>query len=153
MTTQKEIDDFLAGKTLALAGASRGGRKFGNTILKELLAKGYEVLPVHPVAAEIDGVPCFSSFGALPKRVEGVVLVVPPAQTEQLVRDAAAAGIRRVWMQQGAQSPEALRLCQENGISAIAGECILMFAQPSAFIHRFHRWLWGILGKLPQAES
>jgi len=31
----------------------------------------------------------------------------------------------------------------------IHGECILMFARPAG-IHWFHRWLWGVLGRLPQ---
>jgi predicted CoA-binding protein len=66
------------------------------------------------------------------------------------VRDAAAAGIRRVWMQQGAESEAAIRFCAENGISAVHGECILMFAEPAAFYHRMHRWVWGLLGKLPR---
>lgn len=144
------IDDFLAQKTLALVGASRGGRKFGNAVLKELLAKGYEVLPVHPEAAAIGGVACSPSLAKLPKEVDGLVLVVPPSQTEKLVKEAAAAGIKRIWMQRGAESPEALRLCRENGIAVVHGECILMFAEPTVSVHRFHRWLWGVLGKLPK---
>jgi len=73
-----------------------------------------------------------------------------PAQAEQVVRDAAAAGIRRVWLQQGAESATAIRFCEEHGISAVHGECILMFAEPAAFSHRAHRWVWKLLGKLPR---
>jgi hypothetical protein len=32
---------------------------------------------------------------------------------------------------------------------AVHGECILMFAEPAAFFHRAHRWIWRMLGKLP----
>jgi len=53
-------------------------------------------------------------------------------------------------MQQGAESQAAIRFCEERDISAIHGECILMFADPTAFHHRMHRWAWGILAKLPQ---
>jgi len=149
MTRQEAVEDFLAQQVLALAGASRGGKKFGNTILKELNAKGYEVLLVHPEAAEIDGTPCFPSLAALPKPVGGLVLVVPPAQAAQLVNEAAELGIPRIWVQQGASSPEAIRLCEAKGIGAVHGECILMFARPARGVHRFHHWLWGVLGKLP----
>lgn len=31
----------------------------------------------------------------------------------------------------------------------VHGECILMFADPKG-IHRFHHWLRGLLGKLPE---
>jgi len=75
---------------------------------------------------------------------------VPPAETEQVVQEAAAAGIRRVWMQQGAESEAAIRFCEEHGMSVVHGECILMFAQPVDSVHRLHRWIWRLLGKLPQ---
>jgi predicted CoA-binding protein len=88
-------------------------------------------------------------LSVLPEPVGGVLIVVPPAETEKVVRDAAQVGIRRVWMQQGAESETAIRFCEENGISAVHGECILMFAQPAGF-HRLHRWVWGLLGKLPR---
>ncbi len=150
MTRRETIEAFLSQKVLALAGASRSGRKFGNVVLRELKAKGYEVRVVHPEAAEIDGVPCFSSLAALPSGIGGLVLVVPPAQAAQLVQEAAEAGIPRIWMQQGSSSPEALRTCEEQGLSVIHGECILMFAQPTAGVPRLHRWLWGVLGRLPR---
>ena len=151
MTRSDAVDDFLAQKALALAGASRGGKKFGNALLRELRTKGHEVLPVHPEVGEIDGVPCAASLAALPKPVGGLVVVVNPAQAAGLVREAAAAGIPRIWMQQGSSSPEALALCEELGIEAIHGECLLMFARPVQGVHGFHRWLRGFFGKLPRS--
>jgi len=34
-------------------------------------------------------------------------------------------------------------------MSVIAGECILMFAEPASFGHRAQRWVKGVLGRLP----
>lgn len=144
------VDAFVAQKTLALAGASRSGKKFGNTVLKDLRAKGYTVYPVHPEAKEIDGVPCVPSIAALPEAVGGLIAVLPPERTGTIVREAHAAGIPRVWMQQGAQSDEAIAYCRDNGIDAVHGECILMFAGPVEGVHGFHRWLWKVFGKLPK---
>jgi predicted CoA-binding protein len=152
MTTQASVEGFLAEKTLAIAGVKRNGSGFGNSVLKDLTGKGYEVLPVHPNADEVSGVRCYPSLAELPKTVGGVVLVVPPPQTEKLVREAKDAGIARIWMQQGAESTEAIRLCEENGIDVVHGECIMMFAQPTG-IHKFHRWINGVFGKLPAADS
>lgn len=150
MTSRAAIEEFLSQKTLALVGASRKGKHFGNTVLKELRRKGWEVLTVHPEVRDIDETPCFRAVADLPPRVGGLVLVVPPEQTERLVAEAAAAGIRRVWMQRGAASPKAVAFCAEHGISVIHGECILMFAEPSGRLHRLHRGLRGLVGKLPQ---
>lgn len=150
MTSRAAIDEFLAQKTVALVGVSRGGKGFGNTVLKALRRRGREVLPVHPEARDIDGVPCFRAVADLPARVGGLVLVVPPAQTEKLVAEVAAAGIRRVWMQRGAESPGAVAFCAANGVSAIHNECILMFAEPVGRIHRLHRTIRGLLGRMPK---
>ncbi len=149
MTSKAAVEDFLAQKTLAVVGVSREGGKFGNMARKELDAKGYQVFPVHPHVDAIDGERCYPSLSALPEAVGGVLIVVPPQETEKVVRDVAAAGIRRVWMQQGAESQAAIQFCEEQGISAIHGECIMMFAEPASF-HRLHRWIWGLLGKLPE---
>jgi len=150
MTNKETIQDILSQRKLAIVGLSRSGKKFGNMIYKELTAKGYTLYPVHPDAETIDGARCYPSLAALPEAVGGVVVCVPPAQTEQVVREAAQAGIRRVWMQQGAESPAAIQFCAENGLSEVHGECIMMFAEKVSFPHSIHRWVWKLIGKLPQ---
>ena len=151
MTTQASVESFLAQKTLAIAGVSRTGKGFGNAVIRDLTGKGYEMHPVHTEVDEVGGFRCFRSISDLPKEVGGLVLVVPPDQTEKLVRQAKDAGISRVWMQQGAESAEAIRYCEENGIDAVHGECVMMFAQPTG-VHRIHRWVNGVFGKLPSEE-
>ena len=148
MISMHAIDVFLAQEVLALAGVSRSGKKFGNKVLEDLTRKGYEILPVHPQTTEIGGVPCYPSLADLPSKVGGLVLVVPPQQTERLVREAHETKITRVWMQPGAESDDAIDFCRESGIEAIHGECIMMHADPRG-IHKAHRWLRGALGKLP----
>ncbi|MFB0515142.1 MAG: CoA-binding protein [Candidatus Neomarinimicrobiota bacterium] len=117
---------------------------------RELKARGYRLFPIHPAAESLEGDRCYPNLSTLPETVGGVLIVVPPDQTAQVVRDITAAGISRVWMQQGAESQAAIRYCQKNGISTVHGECILMFAEPLKFYHKPHRWLWRLLGKLPR---
>lgn len=150
MTSKAAVDDFVAQRALAVVGVSRSGKKFGNAIYRELKAKGYRVFAVHPQAPEVEGERAYPSLTALPGAVGGVVICVPPAQAEQVVHDAAGAGIRRVWLQQGAESEAAVRFCQEQGLSVVAGECIMMSVAPVAFPHSMHRWVWRLLGKLPR---
>jgi predicted CoA-binding protein len=151
MTTSRQpIEDFLAQRTIALVGLSRSGKKFGNMALRELRAKGYTVHAVHPTAEAIDGVPCFPDLACLPEPVGGVLTVVPPAETEKVVAAAHETGIARVWMQQGSESPAAIRFCEEHGMTVVHHECVLMFAEPAGWFHRAHRWVWGCLGKLPR---
>jgi predicted CoA-binding protein len=143
-TNRATIDAFVAQPALALVGASRRGKKFGNIALRELRSHGYRVYPVHPLAASIDGVRCFRSLADLPETVGGLVLSVPPEQAVTAVRSAAAAGIHRVWLQQGSASPYVVTVCRELGIEPVVDECILMFASPKG-IHRAHRWIHDLL--------
>ena len=103
---------------------------------------------VHWSAGVIDGDRCYGSFAELPEAVDAVLVVVPPSQAVGVVREASAAGVHHVWLQQGAESPEALAVCRELGVEAVAGECILMFAKPTTY-HKAHHWMWRLLGKLP----
>jgi predicted CoA-binding protein len=149
MTTKASVEKIMSKKRLAIAGVSRTGGKFGNTILKKLDAIGYEMSVIHHEVKEIRGHQCASSLAEVADKVEGLILVTPPKQTEKLVKEAAAAGIDNVWMQQGAESKEAIAFCKENNINAVHGECVMMFAEPAG-IHKFHRWLRGVFGRLPK---
>lgn len=150
MASRAAVEEFLGQRTLALVGASRSGRGMGNAVLKELRAKGWKVLPVHPEAASLEGEPCVATLSALPEPVGGVIVSVPPATATRVVREAAAAGVKRVWLQRGAQSSEAEQAARDAGMTLVSGECILMFAEPTGGVHRFHRTLRRWFGTLPR---
>jgi len=149
MNSKKTVEEFLAQKKIAVVGVSRKKTKFGNAIYRELKQKGYYVFPINPNIKEYEGVICYPDLYSLPEKIDAVVINVPPEQTEKVVREAKETGVTKVWLQQGSQSENAVKYCEENGIDCVSNECILMFAQPSAFIHRAHKWVWGVLGKLP----
>ena len=149
MNSKKAVEEFLAQKKIAVVGVSRKKAKFGNAIYRELKQKGYNVFPVNPNMQTFEGDACYPGLLSIPEKVDAVIVNVPPVQTEKVVKEATQAGINKVWLQQGSQSDTAVKYCEENGIDCVSNECILMFAQPSAFIHRAHKWVWGVLGKLP----
>jgi predicted CoA-binding protein len=127
MNVQERIDDFLAAGPFAVAGASTNREKYGNKVLRCYLQHGLEVYAVNPRAETIEGVPCFPDLRALPAGVRGLSIITPPAITEELVEEAAAVGIRRLWMQPGAESARAIRRAEELGLSVIAGgPCLLV---------------------------
>lgn len=148
MTSAQSIEAFLDNPSIAVVGVSRSGRGFGNAACRSLRAQGYRVYPVNWSAPTIDGMRCYSRLSELPERVNAVLVVVPPPQAVDVIRDAAAVGIRHVWLQQGAESAEAVRIGGELGVDVVAGECILMFARPTG-IHKAHRWLRQVTHRLP----
>jgi len=125
MVSKERLDAFVRGYCWAVVGASKDRSKFGNITFRELKRRGKQVYPVNPKASEVEGETCYPNLAALPEPVERVLIVVPPKRGEQVVKEAAAAGISKVWFQPGAESDAALAYCEAHGIEAIAGHCIL----------------------------
>ena len=143
----KEIELFLESKRIAVLGASQTGKKMGNTIVDDLTKKGYEVFLVHPAAKAIDGRECHSNLTELKGQVDGAVFCIPPHKSMQAVKDAAKAGLSKLWLQQGSHSPEVLALANKLGLTVVAGKCIMMYAEPVKSIHKFHQTVNKIFGK------
>ena len=127
MTTSERIQDFLAAGPFAVAGASKNRDKFGNKVLRTYLQRGMEVYAINPRAETIEGVASYPDVASLPADVGALSIVTPPEITEQIVEQAAARGIRHLWMQPGAESERALERAEELGLSVIAGgPCLLV---------------------------
>lgn len=144
------IQEFISGKRIAVVGASRYKEKnrFGNMAATELKRRGYEVCLVHPLAKAIDGEAAYPSLSALQGRVDGVLVSVPAEKGADVLREAAAVGLRNVWVQNGGESPELIRLGEELKLNLVTGKCILMYAQPVRGFHRIHRFIARLSGQL-----
>jgi predicted CoA-binding protein len=145
---KRTIEEFVNCKRLAVVGVSRDEKKFGSMAYLELKERGYDLVPVHPDLPSFAGETCYPRLQAIPQPVDGAVVIVSPARVSDVLRDAAAAGVTRVWIQQGAESPEALALADELGLSVAHNACILMYAQPVRGFHKFHRAIVKLFGKL-----
>lgn len=144
------INDFLAPRKMAMAGASRNPKKFGGYVFNELQQKGFELYPVNPNADEIQGVKCYHTIESLPAGVDRLLVVTSKSDTELVAQQAINKGIKMVWVQQGAESPESLKLLEDAGIPVISKKCIMMFAGPVKGVHGFHRFLVKSFGKFPK---
>jgi predicted CoA-binding protein len=144
------VDEFMAGKTLAVLGVTRKRGRFGAVIFRTLREKGYRVFPVNPSAETIEGEPCYATPADLPEPVDGAVLIVNRRHTPEAVRGCIDASVPRIWIQPESRSLEGERLAEAAGVSVISGECILLFAEPAGFIHRVHRGIRRMLGRMPR---
>lgn len=143
--------EFLSQKRIAVVGVSRT-RGFGNTIMRILEERGYNVFPINANADTIEGRQCFRSLLHLPEPVDAVVAVVPPVQTSTVVDDCIRLGIKHLWMQQGSESRESIARADSAGINVVHHACIIMYAHPRG-IHKLHRWIHDIfVGKVRASE-
>ena len=149
MTTLKQINEFLDSQPIALVGASRNPKKFGYTDFKELKEKGMKIIPVNPLADEIMGEKSYPNVKMLPPEVQSIIVFTKKDQTASVIRDAKERGIKHIWIQQMADSKEALAELKDSGINYISGECILMHFRPHS-IHKFHGTLKKFFGRFPK---
>jgi predicted CoA-binding protein len=126
MVDRERLNQFLRGEIWAVVGASDDRSKFGNITFRELKRRGKRVFPVNRRAAQVEGETAYATLSDVPGHVDRVLIVVPPKQSETVVREADEAGIDSVWFQPGAESVAALAYCEAHGMTAISGHCILM---------------------------
>ena len=149
MATKTAVDSFISQPSFAVVGVSRNPQKFGTMAYKDLKAKGMRVFPVNDKVETIEGDKCYPDLNSLPEKGGGVLVTVQPPQAVNVVEQAYTAGIQNVWLQQGSESPAAIKFGQEHNMNLVTGECIFMFAHPQ-FPHTMHRGVWGLIGKLPK---
>lgn len=129
---QDEIQNLVNQRTWAVVGASNSPQKFGRRIFDSLKAKGYEVYAVNPnePAGLDDGTPTYPSVRDLPVVPAVVDVVVPPQFGRQIVDDCVARGVKSVWFQPGAESPEAVAHAEAQGLTVIwGGACAMIEAK------------------------
>ena len=127
MTIEKQLEQFLSSPVFAVVGASTNRDKNGNKVLRCYQQNDRPVIPVHPQEKQIETVDCVASVIDLPDDVESLSIITPPRITEKVVELAAAKGIKHLWMQPGAESPAAVKYCEQQGLSIIAdGSCLLV---------------------------
>jgi acyl-CoA synthetase (NDP forming) len=95
-----ELEKLIKPQSIAVVGASERPDAIGTRVIRNLRRFGYggRIYPVNPRYAEVEGLPCVPSLSVLPERVDAAFLAVPAAQGPDLVDEAAAAGIRAVFM-------------------------------------------------------
>lgn len=149
MASLKQIEDFMASTPIAMVGVSRNPKKFGQAAFKELRVKGLDLIPVNPHSEEILGAKAYKDVKSLPPEVKGIIIMTKKDQTAGIIRDAAAKGIKNIWIQQMADSKEAFKELEGTDINYVTGECILMHYKPHS-VHKFHKGIRKFFGVFPK---
>lgn len=138
------VRDFLAQKKIAVVGVSDKRDTGCNLGYRKFKAAGYTVSAVNPRLSIFEGDPCYPDLKAIPQKPEAVFILASPKVTDQIVQQCVELGIKHVWMHcvMGTKpglasgissvSPEAVRVCRENGIAVIPGTCPNQYLNPDA---------------------
>ncbi len=86
------------------------------------------VTPINPKGGSIEGVNAASRLSDMvTSETAGacaVSIITPPAVTTTIVQEAYSAGITRIWMQPGSESPEAVSFGKEHNMTVVHDYCI-----------------------------
>ena len=111
---------------IAIVGASANPDKYGYKVSKDLIDKGYKVFLVNPHGGEILGRAVHQKISDIDAIIDAVVFVTQPTVTEQVLEEVKDKGIKKVWMQPGSESSDAISFCKKNGIECIHNACVML---------------------------
>jgi hypothetical protein len=151
------VQDFLSQKHIAVVGVSDKRETGCNLAYNKFKAAGYTVSAVNPRLTTFQDDPCYPDLQSIPDKPDAVFILTNPRVTEQVVQQCVALGVKHVWMHcmLGTKpslaasitsvSPDAVRLCRENGIAVIPGACPNQYLKPD-FGHAMMRGIFRALG-------
>lgn len=150
LISKQRIDHFLDCQSMAIVGASRNEKSFSAQVAKHLNELGYNLWYVNPAFEPQEAKDRrLSAVALLPDHVKHLLVLTPKKQTQSVVQQAIDKGIRDLWIQQQSETPEALKLSQENNLNTVHHQCIFMFTEPTG-IHKFHHRVKKFFGTLPK---
>jgi predicted CoA-binding protein len=106
-------------RIVAVIGASSDRHKFGNKALRAFRDRGDIAIPINPKETEVEGEKSYASVLDVPGPIDMATMYVAPAVGVKLLEDIAQKGIREVWFNPGADSPEVVERARALGLTPI----------------------------------
>ena len=116
-------------RRVAVIGASTNPAKAAHTIPERLQHLGFRVLPVHPTAKEVLGVPTVRELRDLPEPPQVVDVFRPAEEAPEIARQAVEVGAKVLWLQTGITSPDAREIAREGGLAYLEDRCMATEAE------------------------
>lgn len=124
-TAREHARDVLAGaRTIAVVGFSTAPDKPSHRAPMELVRRGFNVIPVHPTATEVAGIPAVSALDQITEHVDLVDVFRPASEGADVARQAVAIGADALWLQLDIRSPEARQIATDAGLEYVEDECV-----------------------------
>lgn len=120
-----EADILKKYHTIAVVGLASNPEKPSHWVTEYMMEQGYRIIPVNPDETEVFGLTCYPSLAAVPEPVDFVDVFRRPQFCPDVARDAAAAGAKVLWLQQGIVSPEAKQIAEEAGMTFVQDRCVM----------------------------
>lgn len=117
---------------VVVLGASPKPARYSNQVVRTLKSHGYTVIPVHPKAATIEGIPVTPSLYEIPHPVHTLTLYVGPEHSQKLIDGIVALTPGRVIFNPGTESAELEARLHQAQIPVVHG-CTLVMLETGTF--------------------
>lgn len=123
---QRNIDEMLSQKKWAIYGISPDESKFGYKIPLRMLEHGYEIVGINKKYAgqEIGGIKVLASLSEIEGGVDCIDVIVNPKISLQVIEEAKAQGIERIWFQPGTWDEEVLKKAEAASMKVVHEACV-----------------------------
>jgi len=109
----------------AIIGATNNKAKYGYKVFKDLIDKGFQVIPINPNYKEVAGIDCYPDLISLNERPDVVVLMVSEENAQKIIQDCLDLELDRIWFQPGSEFESAVTQAQEAGFDIMVDKCIM----------------------------
>jgi predicted CoA-binding protein len=116
-------------KRIAVFGASPKAARPSYRVMRYLVEKGYEIIPIRPGVKEILGKRCYPRVQDVPGPIDLALIFRRAEEVLPLVDEAIAKGAKAFWMQEGIINPEAFLRAQEAGLRVVMDRCMYKESQ------------------------
>ncbi|QTH20881.1 CoA-binding protein [Rhizorhabdus wittichii] len=126
LTADQDIADLLrTAKTIAMVGASDRPDRPSHGVMRFLLSRGYDVIPVNPQLAgqRIHDRPVLASLDEIRAPVDIVDIFRNSTAAGPVIDAAIASGAKAVWIQLGVFNDEAVARAEAAGLKAVVNRC------------------------------
>jgi len=124
--TDEEIRKFYIFRNIAVVGMSRDPAKEAHSVPKYMIERGYNIIPVNPLASEILGRRTYSRVSDIKSQVDIIDIFRPSNDVLPVVEDSIKKhGISVIWLQEGIHNLEAEKIALDNKIEVVFNRCIM----------------------------
>lgn len=124
--TDEEIRKIYNFRNIAVVGMSRDPAKPAHLVPKYMVERGYNIIPVNPIASEILGRRTYSHISDIKSQIDIIDVFRPSKDVYPVVEDSIKKpGISVIWLQEGIHNVEAEKIALDNKIDVVFNRCIM----------------------------
>lgn len=117
---------------VAVLGASPKKDRYSNKAVSLLIEKGHDVVPIHPVEKEIEGIKCVKSISEIEGEIDTLTVYVNPRLVLKFAEDIKNLSPSRVILNPGTDTEESIAALKKYGLNVVKA-CTLVLLNTGQF--------------------